>query len=102
MQEPVIITIAHRLGRAEAMRRIKSGLAGATANFPVLKVEKEIWQGDRLTFRMQALGQAASGHIDVAEDHVTLDITLPWLLQKFAAIAQKTIQQRGTSLLEKK
>jgi len=45
-----------------------------------------------LTFRVRALGQIAAGHVDVAEDHVQLEVTLPWLLHKFA---QETRQWRG-------
>jgi hypothetical protein len=53
-------------------------------------------------FRVRALGQAASGHIDVAEDHVRLEVMLPWLLQKFAEVAQTVIQDRGRLLLTKR
>ena len=55
-----------------------------------------------MIFRVRALGQAASGLVDVADDHVRLEVTLPWLLQRFADIAQKTIQKSGRLLLEKR
>jgi hypothetical protein len=48
------------------------------------------------------LGQTASGLVDVADDHVRLEVTLPWLLQRFAEVAQKAIQQSGRLLLEKR
>ena len=41
-----------------------------------------------MIFRVRALGQAASGHLDVEDDHVRLEVTLPWLLQRFAEAAQ--------------
>ena len=66
------------------MRRIKPALAKASSSFPMLVVEEEAWSGDRMTFRVRALGQVASGGIDVADDHVRLEVTLPWLLHKFA------------------
>lgn len=53
-------------------------------------------------FRVRALGQAASGHIDVADDHVRLEVVLPWLLQRFAEAAQIAICNRGTLLLGKR
>jgi hypothetical protein len=40
--------------------------------------------------------------VEVAEDHVKLDVTLPWLLHRFAQAVQKTITGRGRVLLEKK
>ena len=102
MSQPIVVSIPHRLGKEEALRRLKPGLSGAARTFPVLKVDEEIWSGDRLTFRVRALGQSASGTVDVAEDHVRLEATLPWLLQKFAEVAQATIRSRGKLLLEKK
>jgi Putative polyhydroxyalkanoic acid system protein (PHA_gran_rgn) len=102
MSKPIVISIPHSLGKEEALRRLKPGLTGAARSFPVLKVDEEIWSGDRLTFRVRALGQAAAGNVDVADDHVRLEVTLPWLLQKFAETAQAVIRARGNLLLEKK
>ena len=81
MSKPLVLTIPHRLGKAEALRRLKAGLGGVAANFHhVLVVQEEVWTGDHLQFRVSALGQAASGTIDVADDLVRLEVTLPWLL----------------------
>jgi len=68
----------------------------------VLAVEEERWEDNRMIFRVRALGQAASGHVDVADDHVRLEVTLPWLLQRFAEAAQAAIQNRGRLLLTKR
>ncbi|HEY3679227.1 MAG TPA: polyhydroxyalkanoic acid system family protein [Bradyrhizobium sp.] len=102
MPAPLVVSIPHRLGRDEATRRLKAGLTRAAASIPVLKVDEERWDGDRMMFRVRALGQAASGQIDVADDHVRLEVTLPWLLQRFAEVAQVAIQKRGSLLLTKK
>ncbi|HWV52727.1 polyhydroxyalkanoic acid system family protein [Pseudorhodoplanes sp.] len=102
MSQPIVVSIPHKLGKDEALRRLKSGLSGAAQSVPVLKVDEEFWSGDRLTFRVRALGQSAAGTVDVAEDHVRLEVTLPWLLQKFAEAAQSVIRARGKLLLEKK
>jgi hypothetical protein len=102
MSQPLIVTIPHRLGQAEALRRLEGGLSRAAASFPVLQVDQEQWTGERMSFRVRALGQAASGFVDVGEDNVRLEVTLPWLLQKFAEVAQAAIRKRGDLLLEKK
>ncbi|KIZ48040.1 MULTISPECIES: polyhydroxyalkanoic acid system family protein [Rhodopseudomonas] len=102
MSAPLVVSIPHQLGRAEAARRLQTGLARAAASVPILKVDEERWDGDRMMFRIRALGQAAVGHLDVAEDHVKVEVTLPWLLQKFAEAAQHAIKSRGQLLLEKK
>jgi Putative polyhydroxyalkanoic acid system protein (PHA_gran_rgn) len=102
MSAPLVVSIPHRLGREEATRRLKAGLTRAALNIPVLKVDEERWDGDRMIFRVRALGQAASGHLDVADDHVRLEVTLPWLLQRFAEVAQAAIKSRGSLLLTKR
>ena len=102
MSEPLVITIAHKLGKEEALRRIKPGLSKASESFPVLKVEEEVWSGDRLDFRVRAIGQVAGGNVQVGEDTVRLEVTLPWLLHKFGQAVQRTVEGRGRILLEKK
>lgn len=102
MSEPLVITISHKLGKEEALRRIKPALGSASKSFPVLKVEEETWSGDRLDFRVRAIGQVAAGNVQVGEDTVRLEVTLPWLLHKFGQAVQRTIEGRGRILLEKK
>jgi hypothetical protein len=58
---PLVITIPHKLGKEEALRRVKPALGTSSASFPMLKVEEEVWSGDRLDFRVRALGQVAAG-----------------------------------------
>jgi hypothetical protein len=102
MSAPLIVSIPHRLGREEATRRLKSGLTRAASSIPVLQVDEERWEDNRMIFRVRALGQAASGHLDVADDHVRLEVVLPWLLQRFAEAAQVAIRNRGQLLLGKR
>jgi hypothetical protein len=102
MSAPLVVSIPHRLGREEATRRLKAGLTRAAASIPVLKVDEERWEDDRMIFRVRALGQVASGHLDVADDQVRLEVTLPWLLQRFAEVAQVAIKNRGNLLLTKR
>ena len=102
MAEPVVVRISHKLGKEEALRRIKPALGKASSSFPALSVEQEIWSGDRMDFRVRALGQVASGDVEVAEEYVQLEVTLPWLLHKFAQTVQKVISGQGRVLLEKK
>ena len=102
MSAPLVVSIPHRLGRDEARRRLQTGLSRAAINVPILKVDEETWRGDQMLFRVRALGQVAAGHVDVAEDHVRLEVCLPWLLQKFADAARVVIQKRGHLMLENK
>jgi hypothetical protein len=103
MSKPFVVSIPHRLGKDEALRRLKSGLGIAQENYKHLfTVQEETWTGDRLQFRVSALAQTVSGTIDVAEDQVHLQVFLPWLLSKLAAAIQPLVRKEGTLLLEKK
>ena len=101
MSAPLVVSIPHKLGRDEAMRRLKGGLSRAAAAVPALTVDEERWQENRMLFRVRALGQAASGQVDVADNHIRVEVMLPWLLQRFAQLAQATIRDRGRLLLTK-
>ena len=102
MPGPLIVSIPHSLGRDEAVRRLKTGLSRAAAHVPIIHVDEERWEDNRMIFRVRALGQAANGHVDVEADHVKVEVTLPLLLQRFAEMAQAAIRERGKLLLTKK
>jgi hypothetical protein len=102
MPAPLVVSIPHSLGREEAMRRLKTGLTRAASSVPVLSVDEERWEDNRMTFRVRALGQTASGYVDVEDKYVRVEGVLPWLLQRFAEVAQAAIRNRGKLLLTKK
>jgi hypothetical protein len=103
MSEPFVVVIPHSLGKDEAIARIKDGVGRGKAEFAwLIALEQEEWSGDRLNFRAAALGQRAAGFIDVYEGVVRLEVTLPWLLARFAQAAQRVIGYRGQLMLEKK
>ena len=103
MTKPLVVTIPHRLGRDEALRRLKSGLRSAQEKFgQFFSLQEETWTANRLQFRVSALAQTASGTIDVLDDHVHLEVVLPWLLAKVAETIQPLIRKEGMLLLEKK
>jgi hypothetical protein len=103
MSQPLIVSIPHRLGREEAARRIKSGLANARENYSAfMNIQQETWSGDRLDFNLSVLGQSAAGRIDFADDNVRVEVTLPWLLAKIAEKITPAIRKETTLMLEKK
>jgi hypothetical protein len=103
MPEKVTVSIPHRLGKDEALRRIKSGFTGAREKGAgLLQFSEETWEGDRVRFNASMLGQNAAGTIDVRDDHVVIDVALPWLLAKMAEQAKVLIEKRGRQLLLEK
>jgi hypothetical protein len=103
MSTPVTATVPHHLGKAEAVRRLKAGIAGTMAHFGgFVSLEQEVWEGDTLRFQLRALGQSAAGRMDVLDDAVRVEITLPWLLAMAANRIVPEISRETTLLLEKK
>jgi Putative polyhydroxyalkanoic acid system protein (PHA_gran_rgn) len=103
MSRPLVVLIPHHLGKPEAARRRKSGLTDVQKSFSrLLAVKEEVWTDDQLRFRVSPIGQVASGTIDVQDDHVRLQLVLPWLLALLADRMQPAIRSSGASMLEKK
>lgn len=102
MSKPLVVTIPHRLGKEAATARLKSGLAKATATLPMMSLDEEIWTGDAMAFRMSAMGQQAQGTVNVADENVRIEITLPWLLASFGESIASAIREKGKVLLEHK
>ena len=46
MSKPVVVTIPHELGRAEARRRIDEGAGNLTSQIGAVGELKRDWQGD--------------------------------------------------------
>ena len=101
MSQPLIVSVPHSLGKDEPVRRLKSGLGAAQSRFgQFFSVQEETWVGDRLRFRVAALGQTATGTVNVAEDHGRLEVTLPWRRAQIAQWIQRVVTARGTIMLE--
>src|SRR5580704_13164293 len=99
MSKPLMITISHSLGKDAAVTNLKSGLHDAQSKFgQFVSIQEETWIDNRLQFRVSALAQSVSGTIDVFEDHVKLEIFLPWLLSKIADAIQPLIRREATLL----
>lgn len=102
MSKPLIVVIPHQLGKEAAITRLQNGLAKATATLPMLSLKEQVWTGDSMAFRMSAMGQEAHGKVDVADEDVRIEITLPWLLQRFGEMIQSAIREKGQILLDQK
>jgi hypothetical protein len=102
MSNTVTATVGHRLGKVEAVRRLKEGIARANGNLGLVAIEQETWEGDTLRFRMRALGQTAASSIEVLEEAIRIEVSLPWLLAKVAERLLPAVCKEATALLEKK
>lgn len=104
MTKAITVNIPHDLGRAEARQRIDAGFANFSQHMGGVgaNMVSKTWDGDRLSFSLSALGQGISGHIDVADAVVTLELLLPNLLGMIAGKLKGRLQKEGQLLLDKK
>jgi hypothetical protein len=103
VSETVTAVVPHRLGKAEAVRRLREGFTRAKGNMaPLLAIEQEAWEGDTLRFRMRTLGHTAAGSIEVLEDALRIEVSLPWLLARVANRLLPVLRKQTTLLLERK
>jgi hypothetical protein len=103
VSESVTVIVGHRLGKVEAVRRLKEGFARTHGHLgPMIAIEQETWEGDTLRFRMRALGQTAASSIEVLDDALRIEVSLPWLLAKAAKRLLPILRKEATLLLEKK
>jgi len=102
MSQPVIVTIPHKLGKAEAKRRLQAGFTNVRSTFgEKFVVLEDAWAGEHLDFRASLLGQTTTGTVDVTDDHIRLEVQLPWMLSLLANKAKALVQRQGKLMLEK-
>jgi hypothetical protein len=84
------------------VKRLKAGFSNVRTSFGQgFVVVKDEWAGDHLDFRATLLGQTTTGSVDVADDHVRLEVQLPWVLALLAEKAKALVQREGRLMLEK-
>jgi hypothetical protein len=103
VSDTVAVIVGHHLGKVEAVRRLKEGIARTNGHLGgMIAMDQETWQGDTLRFRILALGQTASASIEVLEDALRIEVSLPGLLAKVAKRLLPILRKEATRLLEKK
>lgn len=103
MSKPLVVSIPHHLGKAEAERRIQDGVSWARDKYGTLvTVSTTAWTDGEMSFQVGALGQQAQGGIIVTDTEATVSVQLPWVLARFAEKAQAILQNQGQLLLTKK
>jgi Putative polyhydroxyalkanoic acid system protein (PHA_gran_rgn) len=103
VSDTVTLIIDHRLGKMEAVRRLKEGFARSNGNLgAMIAIDQETWEGDTLRFRMRALGQTAAAAIEVLDDAIRIQVSLPLLLARAATRLLPILRKEAARLLERK
>jgi hypothetical protein len=102
MSKPLTATISHELGKEGAKRRIADSLGQVRAQLaPYVTSIEDRWVGDRLEFRLAALGQVVTGTVEVYDELVKIEVLLPWMMGLLGGMIAKRVRQQGTAMLEK-
>lgn len=100
MNQPVDFDIPHKLGRTEAKQRMTNSFGKLTEYVPGSTVTEHQWDGDTLTFTIEALGQRVGARMDVFDDKVHAVFDLPPMLALFAGKVRDQLVKGGQKLLE--
>jgi hypothetical protein len=96
---PIHVDLPHKLGRAEARRRIANNIHKLTSFFPGGGTVTHQWQGDRLDLDIAAMGQSVTARIEVEETMLRLHVALPGLLGMMAKPIEAALRSKGGELL---
>lgn len=98
------VSIPHDLGREEVRRRMKERIGDLGAQMPgqVADISHSWASEDRMDLDIGVMGQKVTGHIDIEDSLVWVDVTLPAMLSFFEPVVQNAIRQHGETLLEDK
>ena len=98
--QPVELDIPHKLGKAAARARVEAGFKQIADLVPGGRVTQHHWEGDSLTFTIEAMGQRISSRLDVFEARVHATVDLPPFLALFAEPLRAKLAKEGTVMLE--
>ncbi len=97
---PVSIDLPHRLGAAEAKRRIAGNIGGLAEHLPAGASIRSDWDGDRMRLGIAAIGQDLDATLDVGESVVRVTVLLPAALAFFGKAIEAGLRRGGAELLE--
>ena len=103
MAEKITVNVPHKLSRSDARTRIDKGfgkvqeqIAGKSVNV------SQSWNGNVMDFKAGAMGQNLTGKLNVMDDHILIEVDLPWFLAKLSGVVEEKLKKGTTLLLDKK
>ena len=103
MAEKITVNVPHKHTRLDAKARIDGGFHKVQEQIAGkgISVDQQ-WQGDRMDFVAGAMGQKITGNLTVTDDHVTIEVDLPWMLKALSGKVQEKLRSGTQLLLDKK
>jgi hypothetical protein len=100
MSVPIEVDIPHKLGRAAARTRIENGTGKLASFIPGGTVSEHRWDGDTLSFTVEAMGQRVATRLTVLDDKVHALFDLPPFLALFGDKIRAKLVKDAPKLLE--
>ena len=100
MTQPIQVDLPHRLGAAEAKRRIEGGIGRLKDFIPGVAEVRSAWTGDSLGLQVAAMNQEVNARIDVRDSVVHVEMLLPPALAFFGKAIEAALKRKGADLLE--
>lgn len=100
MSQPLIVDVPHKLGAAEAKRRIQANIGKLGSKLPAGATVTPAWDGDRVRLDVAMLGQQAEAGLDILDTLVRITVQLPPALAFFRQAVEAGLRQSGAALLE--
>lgn len=97
--QPIHVDLPHKLGKAEARRRIADNIHKLTGFIPGGAAVTHQWQGDRLDLDIAAMGQSVTARVEVEEALLRVHVALPGLLGMMARPIEAALRAKGSELL---
>ena len=94
------LALPHRLGAAEARRRLHERAPELADMVPGLARVSTSWPTeDRMELTVSSLGQRLSGTVDIAEDQVVFTLDIPAGLGFARSMIESALAEKGRKLL---
>jgi len=99
MSAPITVDVPHKLGLAEARRRVEGGIGKLAGMIPGGAMTDHRWNGDVLHFTVAAMGQRIASTLDVRADRIVATVDLPPFLMLFADKLRAKLEKEAPTLL---
>jgi len=101
LAKPIVVTVSHTLGAAEAQRRISRGLEKGKTEFAALfSAFDASWNANHADVRLVALHQQVNAGLDVFDDMVRVEVNLPWYLAPLQDKIAGALKHQGEKTLQ--
>lgn len=100
MPNAIVITLPHRLGAAEAKKRIAERMETLRRDYIDKFAHTEaVWSGDTADVRVVAFGQVVTGKVTVMSDAVHIEVNLPWFFAALTGPIQNGLKSNAEETL---